>query len=75
MSWSNKRPVYKGKKRTVKSRQSARKKVKANGYAFARRSKAQMKYQKPKPKFNNDFERDAYGRIKGVYVDGFFIPD
>ena len=74
MSWSNKRPVYKGKKRTAKSRQSARKKVKANGYAFAKRRTSQL-YRKPKPKFNDDFERDAYGRIKGVYVDGFFIPD
>lgn len=74
MSWSNKRPVYKGKKRTVKSRQSARKKVKTNGYAFAKRRTSQL-YRKPKPKFNDDFERDAYGRIKGVYVDGFFIPD
>lgn len=77
MSWSNKPRINYKAKRTLKTSKSKLKKVRSNGYAFAKKNVARMNLKvKPKFDYSKFFDFDSRGRIKGSYTpDGFFEPD
>ena len=66
---------YTYKKRYNKNNsQSKLKKMRNNGYAFAKRYAPQKK-KAPVFDYSKYFEFDNRGRIKGSYVNGVFEPD
>ena len=70
---SQKKDSSKSKKSVTKSHKAVRRSgnQKYTSLMHGRR----MKTKKRRPIIEDDFIRDSHGRIKGTYLDGFFIPD